>query len=78
MLSSSLFCKCRLGLKRNDFRSALLAAVFLVLTTTVLADSVVVFNEIMYHPPAGAANVEWIELHNQQAIDVDISSWSIK
>jgi hypothetical protein len=67
-----------IGLKRTCFRSALLAVVFLVLTTAVLADSVVVFNEIMYHPPAGAADVEWVELHNQLAIDVDISRWSIK
>ncbi|HEX7862193.1 MAG TPA: lamin tail domain-containing protein [Verrucomicrobiae bacterium] len=40
-------------------------------------DSVVVFNEIMYHPRDGDS-VEWVELHNQMAVDVDISGWSIE
>lgn len=41
------------------------------------ADSVVVFNEIMYHPLASEATMEWVELHNQMAVDVDISGWTI-
>ena len=41
------------------------------------ADSVVVFNEIMYHPGADTAGSEWLELHNQMAVDVDLSGWSI-
>ena len=41
------------------------------------ADSVVVFNEIMYHPGTNAAGDEWLELHNQMAVDVDLSGWSI-
>src|SRR5260221_7543617 len=41
------------------------------------ADTVVVFNEIMYHPATNEPNMEWIELHNQEAVDVDISGWSI-
>jgi len=41
------------------------------------ADSVVVFNEIMYHPPANEAVMEWVELHNQMAVDVDLSGWSL-
>lgn len=40
-------------------------------------DSVVVFNEIMYHPHA-ETDVEWIELHNLFAIDVDVSKWSLR
>ena len=40
-------------------------------------DSTVVFNEIMYHPADGDAATEWIELHNQMALDMDISEWSI-
>ena len=39
------------------------------------ADSVVVFNEIQYHPATREAELEWVELHNQMAVDVDISSW---
>jgi hypothetical protein len=41
------------------------------------ADSVVVFNEIHYHPATNEAVNEWIELHNQMAIDIDLSAWSI-
>ncbi len=41
------------------------------------ADSVVVFNEIMYHPPANEALLEWVELHNQMAVNVDLSGWSL-
>jgi Lamin Tail Domain len=41
------------------------------------ADSIVVFNEVMYHPPSNEASSEWIELHNQNAVDVDISGWSL-
>src|SRR5260221_7365208 len=41
------------------------------------ADTVVVFNEIMYHPPTNEAALEWVELKNQMAVDVDISGWSI-
>ena len=39
-------------------------------------DSVVVFNEIHYHPPG--EETEWIELHNQMAVDVDISGWRLR
>ena len=41
------------------------------------ADSVVVFNEIQYHPwdPTGP---EWIEFHNQMAVDVDMSKWRLR
>ena len=42
------------------------------------ADSVVVFNEIMYHPAPNQSSQEWIELHNQMAVDVDLSGWSIR
>src|SRR5213083_1882839 len=41
------------------------------------ADSTVSFNEIMYHPATNEPAMEWIELRNQQAVDVDISGWSI-
>ena len=41
------------------------------------ADSTVVFNEIMYHPPTNEAEMEWVELHNQMSVDMDISHWSL-
>lgn len=40
-------------------------------------DSTVVFNEIMFHPQGDETKLEWIELHNQQAVDMDLSGWSL-
>ena len=56
-------------------------AVFSVLVApkSVLADaydSVVVINEIHYHP-ALPGQTEWIELRNQQGVDVNLSRWSV-
>jgi hypothetical protein len=39
-------------------------------------DSVVVINEIHYHP-AAPGETEWIELRNQQGVDVNLSRWSV-
>jgi hypothetical protein len=47
------------------------------LAGNALADSVVVFNEIMYHPATNEAGLEWVELHNQNAVDVDLSGWQL-
>ena len=41
------------------------------------ADTVVVFNEIMYLPATNEPGMEWVELRNQMAVDVDISGWSV-
>lgn len=41
------------------------------------ADTVLVFNEIMYHPVTDEAGMEWVELYNQMAVAVDISNWRI-
>ncbi|MFN0126785.1 MAG: lamin tail domain-containing protein [Verrucomicrobiales bacterium] len=40
-------------------------------------DSVVTFNEVHYHPAAGEAAGEWIELKNQNSVDVDLSGWRL-
>ena len=40
-------------------------------------DSVVTFNEVQYHPADAAAETEWIELHNQMAVRIDLSGWRI-
>ena len=40
-------------------------------------DSVVVFNELQYNPGAAGEEGEWVEIHNQNAVDVDISNWRI-
>lgn len=41
------------------------------------ADTTLVFNEIMYHPATNEPAMEWVELHNQYAVDLDVSGWSI-
>ena len=41
------------------------------------ADTVVVFNEVMFHPSLNESNMEWLELRNQMAVDVDVSGWSL-
>ncbi|MCX7427729.1 MAG: lamin tail domain-containing protein [Planctomycetia bacterium] len=51
---------------------------FELLESRRMLDSGVVFNEIMYHPTGDGASLEWVELHNQLAIDVDVSDWSIR
>ena len=40
-------------------------------------DSVVVFNEIHYHPAGDDDTLEYIELYNQMAVNIDISNWRI-
>ncbi|MBN2023268.1 MAG: lamin tail domain-containing protein [Pirellulales bacterium] len=44
----------------------------------LVLDSGVVFSEIMYHPAGGNEELEWVELHNQLAVDMDISRWSLR
>ncbi|MDB4506600.1 lamin tail domain-containing protein [Akkermansiaceae bacterium] len=43
----------------------------------VKRDSVVVFNEIHYHPAGDDSSLEYIELYNQMSVDVDLSNWKI-
>ncbi len=40
------------------------------------ADSVLVVNEIHYHP-ADSGGTEWVELHSLHGVNVDISGWKI-
>lgn len=59
-------------------RRFVFTAVLLLLAACVYADSTVVFNEIMYHPADETdATLEWVELYNKMAVDMDISGWSI-
>ncbi len=41
------------------------------------ADATLVFNEIMYHPATNEPALEWVELYNQLAVDLDVSGWSL-
>jgi hypothetical protein len=43
----------------------------------LLAGSVV-FNELQYNPAPMQSTGEWIEIHNQFALDVDLSEWTIE
>jgi hypothetical protein len=44
---------------------------------SVMASQVVVINEIMYNPPNGRGEQQYVELHNAGSAAVDISGWSI-
>ena len=50
----------------------------LIVGCRAVADSTVVFNEIMYHPSTNEAALEWVELHNQMAVNMDVSGWSLQ
>ncbi len=39
-------------------------------------DGVVTFNELHYNP-VGSQEGEWLELHNQMAVNIDLSRWSL-
>lgn len=49
-------------------------SLFLLAAGFARADSTLVLNEIMYQPPGGD-QLEWVELHNQMAVDLDVSGW---
>ena len=46
----------------------------LLISEIQAADSVIIYNEIMYHPHADA-DIEWTELHNIFDIDTCINHW---
>ncbi len=48
------------------------------LTSRAQVDSVVVFNEIHYHPADGGEASEFIELYNQNSVNVDLSGWVLE
>ncbi len=55
----------------------MLAALLLTTQLAVRADTTLVFNEVMYHPATNEPAMEWVELYNQLAVDLDVSGWSI-
>ncbi len=57
---------------------ALSLGTFLTAGSASAADSVVVFNEVHYHPATNESANEWIELHNQMSIDIDLSAWQLR
>ncbi len=67
-------------MKRLCLAVASCAFSFLLLASA-RADTTLVFNEIMYHPPntdaTNEAMHEWVEFYNQMSVDVDVSGWTI-
>ena len=61
----------------NPALSVTLLLALLCPGAAVFADSTVVFNEIMYHPATSEPALEWLELHNQMAVNMDLSGWSL-
>ena len=57
------------------FRSVILLLIGLV-SVCVGSDTVVTFNEIHYHS-VEANDSEWVELHNQMSMRVDLSGWRL-
>src|SRR5438105_7436415 len=55
----------------------IVTALLLCLPALARADSVVVFNEIMYHPATNEPALEWVEFYDQNAVDVDLSGWHL-
>ena len=47
------------------------------LETRVVLDSTAVFSELMFNP-GDDQDLEWIEIHSEMAVDLDISSWRIE
>jgi hypothetical protein len=41
------------------------------------ADSTVVFNEVHYHPADRESLFEWVEVHNQMAVSMDLTGWRL-
>jgi hypothetical protein len=46
--------------------------------TTTAAGSVTTINEIMYHPAGDDPGMEWLEVHNQMSVNLDISGWRLE
>ncbi len=57
---------------------SVLAALVFGAVVASAQDSVLVFNELNYHPANEATQTEWVELRSLQAVDVDIGSWRIE
>jgi hypothetical protein len=46
-------------------------------TQSKAIDTIVVFNEIHYHPAGNGASLEFVELYNQNTVNIDLSGWRI-
>jgi spore coat protein H len=58
-----------------NFRTILFAA-FITAVTAGAANSDVIINEIMYHPPMEMEELQYVELYNRGKAEVDLSHWA--
>ena len=63
--------------RQSRVTASLATFALLAFLPTLRADSVVVFNELHYHPEGDNTALEYIEFYNQLAVDVDLSNWRI-
>ncbi len=66
----------RSGLMTPPTLKRLALALAVGLRSLACGDAVVTFHEINYNPP-DTQDAEWLELHNQMAVNVDLTGWSI-
>jgi len=59
----------------RDFTAGLMAVLLLPVGARAV-DTTTVFNEVMYHP-AATDQPEWIELHNEMAVNMDLTGWRL-
>ena len=79
-------CSLTLRMRGSDIRATVtrrvrligLLILLLVPAVSTHADSVVTFNEIMYHAATNEAAQEWVELYNPMSYDMDISGWKLR
>jgi hypothetical protein len=60
----------------NPARLAVLLAASSWLITGRAAETEVIINEIMYHPPLDLEELQYVELYNRGTASVDLSKWS--
>ena len=71
-------------LKKNTQRSLLHSLGFAIFPLLIFSsieskaiDSIVVFKEINYHPTENNHALEFIELYNQNSVNVDLTGWEL-
>src|SRR5437879_1585457 len=57
-------------------KTPVIFAAVLATVAAVAAESDVVINEIMYHPPLDMEELQYVELYNRGKTEVDLSHWS--
>ena len=56
---------------------AALSVALISIPHAAAVDSIVVFNEVQYNPAGTKESLEFVELYNQNVVNVDMSGWSL-